>query len=137
MFHLLLHFLQDTHKCIHRNTFTKRISKKYMNHVTHTPSSADISIFSPEISKFCCIKKYRYRLHFDTQFLLLLTFLESLKIFLINMVIILMMPSKMATQGFPKITIFLNKGCGCHNSCPWRHLKRLSRVSSYIIDVVM
>ena len=27
------------------------------------------------------------------------------------MVIILMMPSKMATQGFPKITIFLNKGC--------------------------
>ena len=28
--------------------------------------SADISIFSPEISKFCYIKKYRYRLHFDT-----------------------------------------------------------------------
>ena len=26
----------------------------------------DISIFSPEISKFCYIKKYRYRLHFDT-----------------------------------------------------------------------
>ena len=29
-------------------------------------SSADISIFSPEISKFCYIKKYRYSLHFDT-----------------------------------------------------------------------
>ena len=27
---------------------------------------ADINIFSPEISKFCYIKKYRYRLHFDT-----------------------------------------------------------------------
>ena len=27
---------------------------------------ADISIFSPEISKFCYIKKYGYRLHFST-----------------------------------------------------------------------
>ena len=40
-------------------------SKTYMNHVTHPLSSGDISIFSPEISKFCCIKKYRYRFHFD------------------------------------------------------------------------
>ena len=45
---------------------TQRRSKKYMNHVTHPLSSADISIFSPEISKFCYIKKYRYRLYFDT-----------------------------------------------------------------------
>ena len=45
---------------------TQRRSKKYMNHVTHPLSSADISIFSPEISKFCYIKKYRYRLHFNT-----------------------------------------------------------------------
>ena len=45
---------------------TQRSSKKYMNHVTHPLSSADISIFSPEISKFCYIKKYRYRLYFDT-----------------------------------------------------------------------
>ena len=44
----------------------KEDSKKYMNHVTHLLTSADISIFSPEISKFCYIKKYRYRLHFDT-----------------------------------------------------------------------
>ena len=29
-------------------------------------SSADISIFFLEIGKFCYIKKYRYRLHFDT-----------------------------------------------------------------------
>ena len=39
-------------------------SKKYVNHVTHLLSSADISIFSPEISNICHIKKYRYRLHF-------------------------------------------------------------------------
>ena len=44
---------------------TQRRSKKYMNHLTEHLSSAEISIFSPEISKFCFIKKYRYRLHFD------------------------------------------------------------------------
>ena len=38
---------------------------KNINHVTHPVSSADISIFSSEISKFCYIKKYKYRLHFD------------------------------------------------------------------------
>ena len=41
-------------------------SSKYMIHVTHPLSSADISNFSPEISKFCYIKKYMYRLHLDT-----------------------------------------------------------------------
>ena len=45
--------------------YLKKI-KKYMNHVTHTLSSAETSIFSPEISKFCYVKKYRYRLHFGT-----------------------------------------------------------------------
>ena len=40
--------------------------KKYTNHVTHPQTSADISIFSMEISKFYYIKKYRYRLHFST-----------------------------------------------------------------------
>ena len=38
---------------------------KYINHVTHPLSSADITIFSPEISKFCYIEKYRYRLYFN------------------------------------------------------------------------
>ena len=37
-----------------------------MNHVAHPFSSADISNFSPEISKFSYIKKYMYRLQFDT-----------------------------------------------------------------------
>ena len=44
--------------------------------MTHLLSSADISIFSPEISKFCCINKYKDRLHFDAYFLILLTFLD-------------------------------------------------------------
>ena len=33
--------------------------------------------FSPGICKYCYIKKYRYRLHFDTLFLIPLTFFES------------------------------------------------------------
>ena len=41
-------------------------SKKHINHVIHPLSSADFGIFSPEIIKFCNIKKYRYRLNFDT-----------------------------------------------------------------------
>ena len=46
--------------------YLKIIEKIYINHVAHSQSSANISIFSPEISKFCYIKKYRYRLDFDT-----------------------------------------------------------------------
>ena len=38
--------------------YLKKI-QKYLNHVTHHLSSADISIFLPEISKFWYIKKYR------------------------------------------------------------------------------
>ena len=37
-------------------------------------SSADISIFSAEISKFRHMKKYRYRLHFHAWFLIVLNF---------------------------------------------------------------
>ena len=77
-----------------------------MNHVTHTLSSAEISNFSLEISKFCYIKKYMYRLHFDTKLLILLTFPESVKIVLIKKVAILVMSAKMATPGLLKIKIF-------------------------------
>ena len=77
-----------------------------MNHVRHPVSPADISSFSPEISKFCYIKKYMYRLHFDTKFSVLLTFLESLKIVLIRKVTIFMLSAKMATPGLLKIKIF-------------------------------
>ena len=79
-----------------------------MNHVTHILTSA--GIFSPEISNFFYIKKYRYRLHFSTWFLILLAFLESLKICLINLFIILMMSAKMANPDLLEITVFWNKG---------------------------
>ena len=108
-----------------------------MNQVTHPLASADISIFSPEISKFCYIKKYRYRLHFHLQFLILLSFLESLKIVLINMVRILMMSGKMATLGLPKIKVFWNNGYNLIVSVYDVTNKNLSRNSNYIVDVVM
>ena len=77
-----------------------------MNHVPHPLSSADISFFSPEISKFCYIKKYRYRSHFHLEFLILLAFFKSLQIALIDLVTILMMPVKMATLRLLKIKVF-------------------------------
>ena len=43
-----------------------RKTQKIYKSCTHHLSSADISIFSPGISKFWYIKKYRYRLDFDT-----------------------------------------------------------------------
>ena len=46
-------------------TLPKQVPKNYMNHVTHQLSSADINIFLPKISKFCYIKKDRYRFHLD------------------------------------------------------------------------
>ena len=49
----------------HSYTLLKEDAKKYINHVTQPISSADISILSPEISNFCYIKKYGYKLHFN------------------------------------------------------------------------
>ena len=74
--------------------------------MTRSLSSTNISIFSPEISKFCYMKKYRYRLHIDTSFVVLLTYFKSLKISLMNMVAILMISAKIAILGLLKITVF-------------------------------
>ena len=84
----------------------QRKIQKPTNHVIHSLSSPDISIFSPKISKFCYTKKHAYRLDFDTKFLIILTFLESLVIVLINMVTILMISAKITTPGLLKIRIF-------------------------------
>ena len=108
-----------------------------MNHVTHPLSSADISIFSPEISKFCYIKKYRYGSHFDTYFLIPFSFPVSLKIFLITLVIILTMSAKMATPALLKITVFRNKGYDVVIPVDNVTNKILSRDSNYFVDVFM
>ena len=93
---------------------TYRRSKRYINHVTYPLSSADISIFSLEIRKF-----------------------KTLKIFLINLVITLMMSAKMATPGLLKITVFWNKGYDVIISVDDVTNKILSRDSNYIVDLFM
>ena len=75
----------------------------------HTPLVLLTSAFLPEISKFCYIKKYKYRFHLDIKLLILLTFLESLRIVLINVVKITMMSAKMATSGLLEIKILWKK----------------------------
>ena len=78
--------------------------------MTHPLGSASINIFLPEIGKFCSIKKYRYRFHLDTQFLILQTFLESLRVVLIHMVTILIISANMDTSGLLKSKIFWKNG---------------------------
>ena len=78
---------------------TLRRCKKDISHVSHNWSSAEISIFSPEISNFCYIKKYRYKLHFNSCFLIFLTFFEFLRAISINVIAILMKSRKLATIG--------------------------------------
>ena len=47
-----------------------------------------------------------YRLHFDTKFLIILTFLEFIKIVLIKNFTIPMMSAKMAIPGLLKLKVF-------------------------------
>ena len=97
----------------------------------------DISNFSPEITKICYIKKYRYRLHFGTWFKILLTFFESLKIVLIKTVAILKMSAKMATLSLPKIKVLWNEGYEVIISVYDVTNKILFSESNYIVDVIM
>ena len=113
------------------------LSNARMNHVIHPLSSADISVFSSEISKFCYIKKYRYRLHFGTWFLILLTFFEFLKIVLIKMAVILMMSANLATIDLLKIKLFWNEGYDVIISVYDVTNKILSSDSNYFVDMVM
>ena len=64
-------------------------------------------------------------------------FFESLKIFLINMVTILIISAKLATPGLLEIKIFRNKGYDVIiNDCDIIN-KILSRDSNYNVDLVM
>ena len=65
-----------------------------------------------------------------------LTFIESLKIFLINLAIILMMSAKIATPDLLKITIFWNKAYDVKIHVNDVTNKGLSRESNYIVDVI-
>ena len=108
-----------------------------MNHVKHPLSPAGIDIFSSEICNFCYIKKYKYRLHFKTYFLIRSISLESLSVVLINLATILMMLGKLAALDLLVIKVFWNKGYDviiCVNDFT---NKILLRDSNYVLDVVM
>ena len=75
-------------------------------------------------------------MHFNTLFLILSTFFESLKV-LINTVALLMMSAKLATLGLLKIKVFLNKGYDVIISAQDVTKKFLSRDSHYIVYLVM
>ena len=111
--------------------------RKIRYFIFHLIFTVKIPYFSPEVSKFCYIKKYTYRLDFDTYFLFFLNFLESLVIVLRNVVIILMMSAKTTTPGLLKIRVFWNNGYGVLISVHDVTNKILSRDSNCIIDVVM
>ena len=87
-------------------TLPKKDPKAYVNQEANHLGSADKGIFSPDISSFCCIKKYKYRLRFGTSFLFILTLFKSFKIALITVVTILIMSAKFATLSHLKIKIF-------------------------------
>ena len=108
-----------------------------MNHVKHPLSPAGINIFSSEICNFCYIKKYKYRLHFKTYFLIRSISLESLSVVLINLATNLMMLGKLAALDLLVIKVFWNKGYDviiCVNDFT---NKILLRDSNYVLDVVM
>ena len=107
-----------------------------MNHVTHPLSSAVSAFFHWKSANFA-ISEIRYRLHIDTWFLVLLTYLESLKIYLINMVAILMMSAKMATLGLLKIKVCWNKGYEVKSYVHDVTNQFLLRDSNCIVDMVM
>ena len=76
-----------------------------MGHLTHLLISADITIFHRKSANFSisrnadidCILIHNFYFY---------TFVESLKIVLINLVTIMLMSAKMATPGLLKIKVF-------------------------------
>ena len=73
----------------------------------------------------------------DTLFLILSTFFKSFKIFLINMVTILMVSAKMANLVLLKIKIFWNKGYDIMITVYGIVNKILSHDSNDIVDLVL
>ena len=72
--------------------------------MTLTLCPGEIRIFALKISNFCHIKKYRYRSYFNT-LLILSIFGGSLRVIVIKVVAFLMISSKLATLGLPKINV--------------------------------
>ena len=75
-------------------------------------------------------------MHFNAKFLVFLTFFESLKVFLINMVATLMISAELVTLGLLNRKVYSSKGYDV-KIFVLDVTKNLSRDSKYIIDGVM
>ena len=76
-------------------------------------------------------------LRFNTQFIILLTFIESLKAFLIDMVAILVISVKLASLDLLKMKVFLNKGYEVIIFVNDVTNKILSLDSNHAVDVII
>ena len=103
----------------------------------HLLTSADISIFSLKMKKFCYMRKYSYRLHLKAQILDISTFFESSKVTLVTAVEFSVISAKLVTLGLLKINIFWNKGHGIITSVYDVTNQILLRDSNYAVDLVM
>ena len=88
--------------------YLKKIQKIYehTNHLTNLAGSADIIIFSPEISRVFYIDRMQRQIAFCYIISNSFNFFDSLKIFLTNIVAVLMMSTKKASLGLIKINSF-------------------------------
>ena len=116
--------------------YRKKIQKIYESCDTRPDLCWNQHFFTRNL-QILLYQKIRYRLHFSTWFLILLAFFESLKIYVVNLLIILMMSAKMATAGLFKKTVFWNKGYDVIFSVNGFTSKSLSRDSNYIVDVLI
>ena len=93
--------------------------------------------FFTEYQQICYIKNYRYKLHFNTYFVIALAFFWVFKGFFNKPVAVLMMSAKLVTQGLLKTKLFWDKGYDV--TIPVNDItdRILSRESNFIVDVVM
>ena len=119
--------------------YLKKIQKNIRITSCNTPTFLLTSaIFYWKSANFAYIKKCRYRLNIDIEFLVLLTYLQIyLRISLIYVVAILMMSAKMVTLDLLKIKVYRNKGYDIIICVHDFTNKILSRDLICTVDVVM
>ena len=97
---------------------------------------ADIIIFSPKNNNFCYVRKYRQKLHVDTFFLILLTFITL--VVLIDVIAIWIMSAELAIPGLLKIKVFSRNSCVVITFVYDITNKILSRdLKHNVVDIVM
>lgn len=108
--------------------YRNKIQKMYKSHDTPTDFCWHQKL------TFWSYREMRLKVAFWYIFLILLTYIESLKIALIKRIGILMMSAKSVTPGLLKIKVYWNKSCDVIISVHYISNKILPRDSDYIIE---